>query len=361
MPISRLGSDGGYVRPADWLPLPSVTAADQKFVGLIAVWNLPSNFLAVLATGNYTVDWGDGSAPENVATGVQADHLYDYNNLSASTLSSRGYRQAIVTITPNGGTLDSVSLDRRHASQTATLGVTPWLDVACSCNPASTSGFRMGAQLCQSGFVEKCRVYNGSARTNADQMFGGCLLLQDLNLFDTGAITSGTNMFRDCRSLKNFPFFDFHSLAIGTAMFQNCASILELPLFNFSSLTNGSSMFLSMTGLLKLPAFTFPALGNATSMFSTLFSLREMPAFNLSTVTNATTIFASCPMISRSGITGLAVTHSYTNCDLSSAELDAIYTNLPVVVGQTITVTGCYGATGDTPLIATAKGWTVVG
>lgn len=48
-------------------------------------------------------------------------------------------------------------------------------------------------------------------------------------------------------------------------------------------------------------------------------------------------------------------------CKLSAAALNEIYTNLPTVVGQTITVSNNYGTTGDNPAIATAKGWTVTG
>jgi hypothetical protein len=55
----------------------------------------------------------------------------------------------------------------------------------------------------------------------------------------------------------------------------------------------------------------------------------------------------------------MPVDHSYLNCNLSAAALDEIYTNLPVVVGKTIIVTGNYGVAGDNPVIATAKGWTV--
>jgi S-adenosylmethionine synthetase len=46
---------------------------------------------------------------------------------------------------------------------------------------------------------------------------------------------------------------------------------------------------------------------------------------------------------------------------LSANALNEIYTNLPTVVEQTITVTGNYGNASDDPTIATAKGWTVTG
>jgi hypothetical protein len=46
---------------------------------------------------------------------------------------------------------------------------------------------------------------------------------------------------------------------------------------------------------------------------------------------------------------------------LAAAQLDEIYTNLPTVTSKTITVSGNWGTAGDTPTIATAKGWTVTG
>lgn len=74
-----------------------------------------------------------------------------------------------------------------------------------------------------------------------------------------------------------------------------------------------------------------------------------------------TSMFASCPSLKVGALAGTAATISYLNCQLSATELNNIYTNLGTVVGQTITVTGNYGNTGDNPAIATAKGWTVTG
>jgi hypothetical protein len=71
-----LVSDGEWVRPSDWLALPTVTVAEQKFVGLHAVFPEGNNFCAFLFRGAYTVDWGDGVV-ENVADNVKAEHVYD--------------------------------------------------------------------------------------------------------------------------------------------------------------------------------------------------------------------------------------------------------------------------------------------
>jgi hypothetical protein len=54
-------------------------------------------------------------------------------------------------------------------------------------------------------------------------------------------------------------------------------------------------------------------------------------------------------------------TFSVASCKLSATALNEIYTNLPTVTSQTITVTGNYGTATDDPTIATAKGWTVTG
>jgi hypothetical protein len=54
-------------------------------------------------------------------------------------------------------------------------------------------------------------------------------------------------------------------------------------------------------------------------------------------------------------------TFSVASCKLSATALNEIYTNLPTVTGQTITVTGNYGVATDNPAIATAKGWAVTG
>jgi hypothetical protein len=90
-----------YARPADWLALPTVNVGEQKFVGLHAVYEQGPNYAALTyAGGAYTVDWGDGRAPVNVANGVTAQADLSYEGCGAGSLSTRGYRQAIVTVSP---------------------------------------------------------------------------------------------------------------------------------------------------------------------------------------------------------------------------------------------------------------------
>ena len=99
-----------WQRPADWLTLPNVVATDQVFYGLVAVFNTPHNFHTFRAQGNYTIDWGDGSPPENIASNATAYHDYNWANVPSNTLTSRGYRQCMVTVTPQSGQSLNLSL-----------------------------------------------------------------------------------------------------------------------------------------------------------------------------------------------------------------------------------------------------------
>ena len=99
----------GWNRPSEWLPIDHlITEGEQKTVGLYAVWdddnvlnNKFNNFCSFQVTGNYTVDWGDGSAVENFTSGAMAEHTYIYANISS--LVYNGYKQVIITITPQEG------------------------------------------------------------------------------------------------------------------------------------------------------------------------------------------------------------------------------------------------------------------
>ncbi len=360
--MPRKGVSSEWVRPIDWLGLPVVTASEDKMVGLYAVYDTTSEFVAFTATGNFTVDWGDGSAVDNVASGVQAQHQYTYATIPVGTLSTRGYKQVIITITPQAGQqLLSVDLNKRHTSASAQIQSSNWLDITCSCNAASTLGFTSAGTLTRSSLLERATILNGQLRLSTASMFNSCYALQSVPLFDTSFVTNMSVMFSSCRSLQIVPIFNTSSVTNMTSMFASCSSLQRVPLFNTAVVTNMAYMFASCSSLQSVPIFNTAAVTNTASMLSSCASLQSVPALILSAVTIATDMFLNALDVTRSLVTGLGVDHSYLNCNLSAAALDEIYTNLPVVVGKTITVTGNYGVAGDNPAIATGKGWTVVG
>ncbi len=378
-----------WVRPADWLPLPTLTESDQKFVGLHAIYPY-ANFVALSASGNYTVDWGDGVV-ENFVSGAVAQHEYNYGTYDTgnSTLCSRGYKQAVVTVTPQAGqSLTFLNLHQRHSALTVQYS-SGFLDIALA--SASLTDLRIGAQTPGSvtqtiRFADLERVnitrssvanfsymfnncfslqsvplLNTSAGTNFSYMFNNCYSLQSVPLLNTAAGTNFSNMFSSCTSLQSVPLLNTSAGTYFSSMFVNCFSLQSVPLLNTSAGTNFSSMFSSCTSLQSVPLLNTSAGTIFNGMFYNCTSLQSVPLLNTSAGTNFSNMFYNCTSLANIDATGFKVSFSVASCKLSSAALNKLYTNLPAVTGQTITVTGNYGTASDDPTIATAKGWTVTG
>jgi len=315
--ISGSAEPTPYVRPTDWLALPGVTG-QQKFVGLHAVYP-DSNFCALLAEGGYTVDWGDGTV-ENIASGVQANHQYNYStfDVANATLCSRGYKQAIVTVTPQAGqNLTTLNLHKKHTMAGLQMYSSGFLDIAIS--GSLLTSLLIGVQT--AGAATQVIIFAG---------------LEQVTLLDN-AVTTFSYMFSACYSLQSIPLLDTSAGTTFSGMFQSCSSLQSIPLLDTSAGTNFSYMFQSCS------------------------SLQSIPLLDTSAGTNFTNMFQSCSSLSQAALSGTKVSISYINCKLSADALNTIYTNLATVTGKTIVVTGNWGVASDNPTIATAKGWTVTG
>ena len=298
-----------WVRPADWLALTTPDPTDQRMVGLHTVLQGGSNFVTVRSAVAFKVDWGDGAGWTNYAANTTAEKNLAWSDYSPGTLTSLGYRQAIVTVEAQSGNLTSLDLQQRHSSVPRAYS-TGWLDVAVSL-PYGTLTFG-GGNVYQAN-VERVTVVT-VAGTNFGNMFYNCFSLQQVPLLNTAAGTNFTNMFYNCYSLQTVPLLNTAAGTNFTSMFQGCSSLQQVPLLNTAAGTNFGNMFYNC------------------------FSLQQ------------------------SDITGTTYTISYASANLSAAALNNIYTNLGTASGaQTITVTGNWGTAGDDPSIATAKGWTVAG
>ena len=329
----------GWVRPADWLALPAVGESEQKFVGLYAVTDDDSNFLSLLARGAYTVDWGDGTV-EDVADNVQANHLYDYSTIGAETLSSRGYKQVIVTVTPQSGSnLTTVNLNQRHPTMTRAYNV-PWLDITVG-SPNLTT-LQLYTTLVNLYSVEQVTI-KSHAMTSMASMFRELRGLQSVPLFDTAIVTTMRDMFNGCSSLQTVPLFNTVGVTDMRSAFQNCTSLQSVPLFNTTSCTVFTWTFRLCTSLSSVSAINMAGLAATNQQ-----------------------MFIDCPSLASISATGIKVTFSVVNCKLSRTALVEVFTNLADLTGltaQTITITGNWGIadlTANDRLIATNKNWTLV-
>jgi surface protein len=358
-----------WARPSDWLPMPTVVDTDQTFVGLHAVIENGDNYCAfrfTTSTGQYQVDWGDGTV-DLVNSNVNAEHQYDFATYDPTntTLTSRGYKQAMITVTPVSGNLLTCNFQQRYVTVPAQNQAysTGFLDCILSMPNASSGGsIVFGGSTVRHTYVERFSVLTIGGATNMFAMFQNCTSLQSVPLFNTTNVTNMANMFPSCLSLQSVPLFNTANVTNMSNMFTSCFSLQSVPLFNTANVTNMSSMFPNCQSLQSVPSFNTANVTSMSSMFNSCSSLNSIPALSTAAITSDFTAFASsanslnrCQMVFQRTV-------SFQNCQLSRDAIVEIFNNLAVVASATITITGNWGVTALSAadlLIATSKGWTV--
>jgi hypothetical protein len=286
-----------YIRPADWVALPAVALGQKKVHVLVAVWDHDSNFVAISAAAAYTVDWGDGTTPENFATGVQANHKYDYS--SVSNLSSRGYRQAVMTITPQGaGSLTTVDLQRKHTQAGLPTDLNwrqPWLDVVMVGSQISAVWAGAGGSKFSSLLERFEFVGPSSITTNGQGFFTNCVSLQEVvGTAWTATCLDFSSFFSGCSSLRTIPLLDTHSATYFGSMFASCISLQAVPAINTSAGTVFTSMFNGCRSLQSAPAIDLSRGTTFTTMFNSCSQLETVPAYDMRLGTSFANMFSGC-------------------------------------------------------------------
>ena len=357
-----------WVRNKAWLTMPAISSSDNKFAGLFQVYpNSP--YLALNAAGNYTVDWGDGTATENISSGVQANHLYDFaaaglantnapvtfqdsgdtvtrashgyvngdqvslfNIVSTTGITEGGtyfvinkttdtfqisltlggsaivlttdgtgtllpYKQAIVTVVPNGGSFTTINLQVKNSTTGLPAYAQGFGDIIIAGPSLSTITIGSASPTVLPYTLEQVEI-KSSAITSYTDLFQNCRGLRNMVAINSsGTVTSASGMFASCYKLQTVPYFTTSSLtgAAGfNAMFQNCYSLVSVPPLNTSAGTLFSSMFNGCNSLTSVPAFNLSAGTTFTNMFNGCTVLTSVPAFNLSAGTTFTTMFSAC-------------------------------------------------------------------
>jgi hypothetical protein len=352
-----------WVRPSDWPALPAVADTDQVFYGLHAVFDHESNFATIRCTGAFTVDWGDGSSPVNVASNTTAEYNYSYAAAGLGAVTSRGYKTAIVTVTPQAGeTLSAIDLGQKHTQTGLVNGhSSQWLDMRLAMNNVGTVTTFNPSWLHR--LLERFEWVGGSSvQTNFTNFLNSCSSLQSVPLFNTAAGTIFTSFLSGCASLRSVPLFDTAAGTIFNSFLFGCASLQSVPLFDTSSGTGFVGFLQGCTSLQQVPLFnTANLVGSLQDFMNGCASLQVLPSLILSGSTFFNRTLIGCPNLSRIQATFPAnLNISLTNQALGSDALNEIYTNLPTASGTpTITVTGNWGTAAHDPTIATNKGWTV--
>ncbi|MNQ31119.1 hypothetical protein D3C85_444840 [compost metagenome] len=327
-------TEGTWTRPADWLALPTITAGDTRLVGLFAVFDHGTNSVAIKCTGAYTVDWGDGTAPQDFASNVVAQHTFTFSSLGAGTLTSEGFRQAIIQVYPQGGaTLTDITLNVRTTEQGAgTQHSSQWVDLHIA-SPTLTS-LRLGSSTYPASSSSDTRAWamrklklNCSAVTNLSYLCYAMYGLRDVEIIPASGLTSTLHMFDGCVALTNLTMTGTFALLTNTSyMFYDCIALRTLTLFDTSAVTNMSYMFYNCHAIQTVPLFNTANVTNMSHMFDACRSLVAIPAFNVVKVTDMSYMFYGCQntvSITLSPCTAVVDTTSmfYVNYSLQKVEL----------------------------------------
>lgn len=288
-------------RPADWLPLP--TSQANRIDLLVAVFEADGNYAGVNVTcpSGFTVDWGDGSTPSSTtsSSATTLEHKYEWDDLDPDTLSSRGYRQALVRIAPRvPGNNITAFYAAPQLTGVNTSYTSAWLD--CQINTPSLTSLRIGAGSpnAVSALIERVDIIaigaittlagsDGSQR-NTGSAFQNCAALQEVN-FPAGSLTALTAL-----GGPNFAGAFYGCLLLRSVVFP------EGSLENVTAL-GSSNLGGAFSGCISLQYVGFPegSLSLVTSMeaaFENCYSIREIvfPEGSLPNVTNGTSAFMEC-------------------------------------------------------------------
>ena len=312
-----------WVRPYDWLTLPAAASGTVK--ALHAVFNSPTNFAAVkfiTSNGaNYTIDWGDGIV-ESVANNTVINHNYNWNNVSSATITSGGYRQAIVTITPPAGaSFSQCSMSEKYTGVSIPVlnfYSTGWLDMEINL-PNLVSGQRLfiGNSPVRCAYLERVNITSWGNITNVNGLFYSCVALRQINSADWNManITNASSMFFQCFSIQYIDASTWNTSNITSfnSFARACYNLSEIKCsnWNMSNVTDLAFFMFTCTALSKIDVTNWNV-SNVTTIANAFVGCNALTelnigSWNLAKLTNAQAAFQDCLSLRKTGITILSL------------------------------------------------------
>jgi len=373
----------GWVRPSGWLTLPTVTSADTRIVGLVAIYETEENAISIQAPGgssqNYTIDWGDSTTQTGTTTNTYTKR-YVYSSVTSVVLQDEfgyNYKQVIISITNNSGTVTTWNL----GASITQGGSNNWLDISYSWS----SNFYFGGRYAP--FLQRLQVFKATLTGNINQYLeltsslrflrwenitynsvsqaaaymGGLGNIDKMDFTFTPSPAISISQFFSTSKIQRMGNVDF-STANNTASLFSSTPIEELGRLNIAASATASSCFLSCQNLSKIGTITSTALVTITNMFANCIRLKEIIFTSCSAVTTTTTAFSNCFSLRKLRMPGMGATFSISGCNMQRQELVDLFNDLATVSSKTITITnnpGVADLTAADLLIATSKGWTV--
>jgi surface protein len=280
----------------------NINSFSSSFAGLHAVFPSGSNYVVftITTTGQYQVNWGDGTTTLH-NTNTAASYSYDYNTYDTGnlTLSSRGYKQAMVTVTPVSASahFGTFNLQNRFVTTPAQNNIysTGFLDCILSM-PSAIAGTSIviGGSTVGHRYIERFEIKTIGGCTSLSALFQNCTSLQSVPLFNTSNVTAMNNMFVTCTSLITAPNFNTSNVTNMTGMFNECSALRTVPLYDTSKVTTINVMFRGCRALQSVPLFNTSNVTTMNGMLSSCGSIETVPFFDTSKVTNMGGMFEGC-------------------------------------------------------------------
>lgn len=300
-----------WVRPSDW---PVITDTPNEIWALVNDQGAASFSFTAGFTGTAFVDWGDGSGPVSITSGVAFTKSY---TPGTGATCSRGYTTfkvrvygatTFTSLRPNFGATtagngsylsgvysiglleiyygDGVGIGTAGSYFNSTSGAVNCQQLEYAKFPSVvSSSYQMTSMFQGCKSLQKVILPDTipSSPITFANAFSGCSSLKSITMPSFGAISSLSSAFSGCSDLKSviFPSASTSTLISGTtaldSTFANCYNLVSVDLPAITAATNLSSTFINCYNLRYFRTYGSPSgvSPNAASMFQECRSLEQ--------------------------------------------------------------------------------------
>ncbi len=260
----------------------------------------------VLASIQAHWQWG-----EPVIAPVTVEHRYDHDAIPLATYCSRGYRQVIVTVTPQPGSdLTLLDLSPRHSSISQDDASCPWLDLRLSLPRAGSGasialcGYETRGTYDYLGSVERIEILDAGGASNFNWLLYYASALQAFHLHKAPALELMNGMFTYCSSLTAVELPPLPRVSTARECFYDCRALQSIRLVGMAALSDVSSLLYGCLTLRELQLSGLASLSSFGDALRDSTSLQRVWIEGASALTTAEELFAGCTHLRQVNFTG---------------------------------------------------------
>jgi len=386
-----------YVRDPSMLILPEPSLGQNRVSGLVKVFDTSLNIVTNTVimnlgySGNYTMDWGDGSIVSDItdeaisgSSGgmnyLTLTHTYNYD--SSITVLSDGvlkYKQAIFDFIGHDASLEYVGFSPQwvapqpYAVYSPPCNIIDLNIIGSEITEIILQTYWSTLPLVEFGFtgpnkitsfstmfrdmtkLRKIRELYTNESTNFDRMFLGCFTLTTLPLsLDISKAVEISSMFSECRLLKSLPVLDYSNVNNMSFFASNCYSLNSINYdINSYNCTNHRQLFQGCIGLTYIKSIDSSISENGKNAFSDCISLRNMPFTSLRNMTDTEDMFRGASSITNLEIDNIESTTRTNYMFAGMHSLESIHAENV----NPVYYTAARSFLDDTPKLVSLNGW----